>query len=160
MVVTKQELEEIVAGCDPGVRRLVRLLNERHFDTTDSGDGVTKYEANAQYRKSFKRCASCESPGPDAPCTCPEFSLPYDEGCMIPAPHVIIQVDDEVESVEGAADRLLTLMRTMGIEVKALTPDDECEPNIQASYCPVTQIGIIELMYVTDDDLPDGVGMP
>ncbi len=29
-------------GLDPGVRRLVTLLQERGFTTTDSGDGVSK----------------------------------------------------------------------------------------------------------------------
>lgn len=27
---------------DPGITEVVRWLNQRHFDTTDSGDGVTK----------------------------------------------------------------------------------------------------------------------
>lgn len=30
---------------DPGIRRVVRLLREASFDTTDSGDGVTKLAA-------------------------------------------------------------------------------------------------------------------
>lgn len=33
------------AALDPGVRGLVRLLNRHGFETTDSGDGVSKAEA-------------------------------------------------------------------------------------------------------------------
>lgn len=32
----------VIESLDPGVRRLVTLLRERGFNTTDSGDGVSK----------------------------------------------------------------------------------------------------------------------
>jgi len=34
--------EAVIAACDPGIRDTVRLLQERAFCTTDSGDGVSK----------------------------------------------------------------------------------------------------------------------
>jgi hypothetical protein len=34
--------DDMIAGCDPGVARLVAWLRSKGFDTTDSGDGVTK----------------------------------------------------------------------------------------------------------------------
>lgn len=38
MTIDAETLQEI----DPGVRRLVAFLNEHGFETTDSGDGVSK----------------------------------------------------------------------------------------------------------------------
>lgn len=37
--------DDIIAACDPGIRRVVAWLRERGFKTTDSGDGVTKPSA-------------------------------------------------------------------------------------------------------------------
>jgi hypothetical protein len=34
--------DDIIAACDPGIRRVVAWLRERGFKTTDSGDGVAK----------------------------------------------------------------------------------------------------------------------
>lgn len=39
---TEPKNDAIYANCDPGIRTLVRWLRERHYDTTDSGDGITK----------------------------------------------------------------------------------------------------------------------
>lgn len=36
--------EELIAALDPGIRRTVAWLRDHGFDTTDSGDGVTKLE--------------------------------------------------------------------------------------------------------------------
>jgi len=33
---------DMLAACDPGIRRVVAWLRARDFETTDSGDGVSK----------------------------------------------------------------------------------------------------------------------
>jgi hypothetical protein len=33
---------------DPGIRRLVRLLVDHGFETTDSGDNVSKFDADGK----------------------------------------------------------------------------------------------------------------
>ncbi len=51
---------------DPGVRETVRRLNEWHFDTTDSGDGVSKlaqgYDPSEMLDVPhvFIRCHACD----------------------------------------------------------------------------------------------------
>ena len=50
-----------LAEIDPGVRRLVALLNERGFNTTDSGDGVSK-DPEARWIEHPHVFIRCESP--------------------------------------------------------------------------------------------------
>jgi hypothetical protein len=40
--VTGAALDAMVAACDPGIRGIVHDLNLAGFETSDSGDGVTK----------------------------------------------------------------------------------------------------------------------
>ena len=42
MRTRKRTETEIIASCDPVIRRVVRMLRMRGFETCDSGDGVTK----------------------------------------------------------------------------------------------------------------------
>ena len=70
---------------DPGIADMVRLLWDAGFQTTDSGDGVSK------------------------------IGGPMDDGCIVPAPHVSIGVDrdglfaetDRVIAVINASGRLV-----------------------------------------------------
>jgi hypothetical protein len=39
--------EQLIAALDPGIRRTVAWLRGHGFDTTDSGDGVTKFATGA-----------------------------------------------------------------------------------------------------------------
>lgn len=78
------------ARLDPGIRRLVTLLRERGFNTTDSGDGVTKLQA-----------AYCEEPTFSRPTILHEFGI-------LDVPHVVCVTAPE--HMMGEARRLRALL--------------------------------------------------
>lgn len=95
---------------DPGIRSTVRWLRGHGYDTCDSGDGRTKFEAAA---------ARGEPIDPD------------DNECGVtPHPHVAIQVHPD--RLVEEADRLCGLLRDAGIKVGPLDFHDG--PSIQATY--------------------------
>jgi len=49
------------AALDPGIRDVVRLLNDNGFETTDSGDGVSKPAAGIVFP--FPHVAAVTTPG-------------------------------------------------------------------------------------------------
>lgn len=103
---------------DPGIRQLVRILNNRGFVTTDSGDGYSKDE----------------------------------EARVFDQPHVCISLDSP-DDIIPAADRLIEVMATYGVEIVTQGPEDVKTPCIQVDYCPVTRRASMLLMDVLDEDL-------
>jgi len=84
-----------IEGLDPGVNRLVNLLRSVGFETTDSGDGVTKFV-----------------PGSG-----------WDRDELIEAPHVFIQVMRG--EVIRESERLVRVLALHGVEVKAINTDGD-----------------------------------
>jgi hypothetical protein len=103
--------KEMIEGCDPGIREVVRWLLDNSFETTDSGDGVTKPAAG-------------------------------DEDALT-EPHVIIRARPRSLSIE--ADRLARCLSTIGIAVQP--------GQVQASYDPADEVGVIILLGVNNDAL-------
>ncbi|XXX79134.1 hypothetical protein WMF30_10210 [Sorangium sp. So ce134] len=114
-----------IDNLDPGIRRTVHWLRENGFETTDSGDGVSKFQD-------------------DEPM---EGALEY--------PHVVCIVDGE--RLTSEADRLADLVAERGVEV---VPNGRREPGqaeVQASYDPADEGGILVLAGVGDAELfPEG----
>lgn len=75
---------------DPGVRRVVQWLNDRNFETTDSGDGVTKLAAG----------------------------WTEEEDGIIDVPHVFITCDSF--GLVAEADRLVRLLELIGITLSPI----------------------------------------
>ena len=111
---------------DPGIRGTVRWLNDRFFETTDSGDGFSKFKDD------------------DFPKSRPE---------LIPFPHVIMVVPSIVLIDE--TDRLAELINSAGLKVLARGPElTEGEINIDATYDPAQpEDGIIMLFGLNDEML-------
>jgi hypothetical protein len=99
---------------DPGIRQVVRWLNDNDFTTHDSGDGKTKFQEDG------------ETPLPDW--------ATGDEGydCVMPFPHVIMSVAVDVMGPECV--RLRDLLLERGLPVGVQGPDDDI--SIQGSFDP------------------------
>lgn len=92
---------------DPGIRAVVRWLNDNGFTTTDSGDGKTKY-ANGE------ECAM---------------------ECAMPFPNVAIRVD--APELVPECRRLVGLLAGRGITPVPMGPDiEEGVVNIQGHFDP------------------------
>jgi hypothetical protein len=121
--LSDEDYEEI----DPGIRETVRFLRGHGFDTTDSGDGKTKFPD-----------------GPDAP------GMP----CAMPVANVAILV--EPEQLVAEADRLCALLQSVGVVVGAITgniDEDEHTIEIQAGYDPYDGSSVIVVMFLDDAKL-------
>lgn len=121
--LSEADYEEI----DPGIREVVRFLRGHGFDTTDSGDGKTKFPD-----------------GPDQP--------PVD-ACAMPMANVAILV--EPAHLVDEADRLCALLEGAGVKVGALSggPEDDELVEIQAGYDPADGSSVIVLMFLDDAKL-------
>jgi hypothetical protein len=104
---------------DPGVRRLVRWLNDRGFATCDSGDG---------------------SKAPDME-------------CALDVPNVSIVVADKYDLI-STADRLRQDLEDIGVMVLQMGPEMGKPPSIQAGYDAGGGNAWIDLLGVSDADLP------
>lgn len=111
---------------DPGIRETVRYLRAHGFNTTDSGDGKTKFPN-----------------GPEEPPT---------DACAMPMANVAIYTDADILVKE--ADRLCQLLQGLGIRVGVLNDGDDHEVvEIQAGYDPVDGSSVIVVMFLDDEKL-------
>ena len=106
---------------DPGIREVVRVLRDAGFVTTDSGDGVSKWE----------------NP--------PEWMTEDPEGCgVLRIPHVFMVARSGEEGVE-LCERLLMLLELYDITAKSV-PADGQGVWVQMTYDPcsprLTTIGL------------------
>lgn len=127
---------------DPGVRVLVQLLRSQGFDTTDSGDAVSKFVRGSPYFFD----ATCSS---------------YEECGILRVPHVHISskgwrpaaapnyMASAVETMGLCACHLRYLIGSLGIEV---TPG-----MVQATFDPTGGSAVVSLYDVTDAMLPEAI---
>lgn len=135
----KEEEDALIVDIDPGVRRLVKWLRSKNFDTCDSGDGESKPYAKDP-----------ESGG-----------RPY--------PHVIIQAENEdlvaeslrlLNELRDAGVRIYPVGHFEGDEWPSFTAMyDGKFPYIQTTYDPCMDNAFIELAGVNDSKLPPGLGV-
>lgn len=115
---------------DPGIRNTVKLLREHNFQTTDSGDGKTKYDAGG-----------------------------WDPEELMPFPHVIIITPpDELVSESRRLRKLLEGLGHRIHENGAGEYTNDIE--IHSSFDPVNDCALILLMNLHDDDLQTTGGAP
>lgn len=108
---------------DPGIRQTVHFLREQGFETSDSGDGVSKFDSDGQ-------------------------PLPFWESIdLIPEAHVAIICAPE--NLISESQRLYTVLSHVGISFSETT---EGSPLIQGTYnpCETPPIGLILLTGVCD----------
>jgi hypothetical protein len=127
---------------DPGIRRVVEWLRVHGFDTTDSGDGRSKFDPDSPYY------------WPDA-----------ESSGVSRTPHVVIRTDPN--KLVMVADALHELLRTHGVLAnvdgereaffEAMVAGKELAepPSIEASYNPGESIegkpfGVVMLIGVDD----------
>lgn len=125
---------------DPGIRRLVRLLVDHGFETTDSGDGKSKFDADGK-------------PLPGWESDDPSFEW------VMRVPHVFMRTDPGALASE--CDRLLRVLEDAGITINPIGPTDDA-PSMQGTYDPTIRdhhngqrYAIITLTGVSDSDLRD-----
>lgn len=99
---------------DPGIEKTVLFLREHGFETVDSGDGKTKIENGYNTEGDPRQDAWA-------------------------FPHVIMEVD--VSEAFQETHRLLTLMRSIGIDIK--------QEQIQLTYGPIDKTATLLLSDVT-----------
>jgi hypothetical protein len=102
---------------DPGIRQVVRWLNDNDFTTHDSGDGKAKFQEDG------------ETP-------LPGWKTDEDQGfeCVMPFPHVIMSVP--VADIGPECDRLRDLLLERDLPVGVQGPEEEVL-SIQGSYDPM-----------------------
>lgn len=122
---------------DPGIRETVRWLQSLGYDTTDSGDGVTKRPAD---------CACEWTPGNSDCSWCIESGI---YTCWLPMPNVAIVLDRESDGA-AEADRLAMRLRARGIELDA----SGAGPRIEFTYSPNDGVKLLVLLNVDDNTLP------
>jgi hypothetical protein len=115
---------------DPGIRRLVKLLRDNLFETTDSGDGVSKLEG------------------------CPESPV----GCAETTANVYIQTTPG--ALLGETDRLVRVIRRSVrpglLEETILDPElDQEVPRviIEGTYLPLEGVAVLAVHGISDKDL-------
>ena len=121
---------EETAALDPGIRRLVTLLRAHGFETTDSGDGVTK-----------PRAAFAEHPG-----WCERDLV---EVGILTMPHVHIRVSRDMCD---EADRLLCILRINCPRAFGYRPFAFDDAAIQATYSPFDGIALLSVTGISDED--------
>lgn len=113
---------DMLAGVDPGVARLVAWLRGHGFETTDSGDGRTKFTQG----------------------------FTEDDG-VCPYAHVAIVVEP-VRLVPEADRLSWLLLKEHGVMVEPLGPEEDGigPPRIDATYCPAARAAMMTLVNVDD----------
>ncbi len=117
--------QDMLDGIDPGVRRLVAWLRANGFNTTDSGDGKTKFAQG--------------------------FTT---EDGVCEWPHVVI-VFDKHEFVAEVDRLGTLLWDEHKIELFDMGPEETNEPRLDASYCFASQCATAMLLYVDDSMLAE-----
>ena len=114
---------------DPGIRRLVRLLNDNGFRTCDSGDGRSKFDAEGKplpaWRSEDER-----------------FEM------VMPIPHVAMACSPADLVTE--CDRLQAVLEAAGITVHPMDGEDE-HVSVQGSYEPLA--GCYLMVMGADDSM-------
>jgi hypothetical protein len=114
---------------DPGIRRLVRLLNDNGFKTCDSGDGRSKF-------------------GPDGK-PLPEWKSDDDRfEWVMDVPHVAMSC--EPFNLVTEVDRLCGVLQSIGIKVEPMNPDGDTV-SVQGSYEP--EAGCYIMIMGADDSM-------
>lgn len=113
---------------DPGIRNTVMRLRALGFETSDSGDGVAKFDAEGNELPGFEGATS-------------GFGVP----------HVVFIIEPAARLV-SEADRLLKVLILEGVEVGLVDPKDSV--NIQAAYDPVDGIAVVILDGLDDQGWP------
>lgn len=118
---------------DPGIRRVVRWLNDHGFSTNDSGDGRTKLTGDGK-------------PLPE------RDSSDQGYNCVLPFPHVVMSVP--VDQLGSECDRLRDLLIEQDIPVGIQGVDESI--TIQGTYdpCLLEYPAYILLMWLDDSRLP------
>ncbi len=114
---------------DPGIRRLVRLLNDWGWPTTDSGDGKTKGENGADF------------PHVIVSCDCPvSFVADYSHTLLERLKAALKpEARKKLERVqEGDCGDDMTIYATL-----------------EVSYSPIDETTILSLVGICDDDLAE-----
>lgn len=121
------ETELDYESLDPDVRDVVRMLQGQGFNTTDSGDGIAKFDADG-------------------------IELPDWEGGTSGAgvAHVVVVV--EPADLAAEADRMADIIRAAGVVLDPLGPELDTAA-IQASYDPANHIAVIILSGVRNADV-------
>lgn len=115
---------------DPGIRETVRWLNDHGFETTDSGDGLSKFDAEGEPMKGW-------------------------EDCVMPFPHVVISVD--AIFLVRECDRLVRHLEAIGLSIGQQGLDDGIF--IQGTYDPaLPDKGYILLGNLNDERLQSSPG--
>lgn len=122
---------------DPGIQLLVLLLRAQGFETTDSGDGVSKFEG----------LGAGEEDG-------------FPGSCAEAAPNVYMEVDPArmVEEAHRLHDLLLKRLRPGIFDEMIVGPGlDQPYPRVllEVSYSPLDQSALLALHGVADADLRD-----
>ncbi len=120
---------------DPGIRETVRWLRGLGFNTTDSGDGVSKRPGDCVCQPHMSHT--------NQPCVACVESGVYD--CWLPYANVAMVVPP-LGGVAGAWDLAGELYK-LGIDVKEGGPSG---PSVQFTFDPADASGIITLMNVDD----------
>lgn len=113
---------DMLAGLDPGIVKLVAWLRGHGFNTTDSGDG------QAKFADGFTE--------DDGVC-------PFAHATMVMHPSSLVPEADRLAQL---------LLEEHGIMVEPLGPEegDEDPPRIDASYCPAMRSAMMILINVDD----------
>lgn len=109
---------------DPGIRKTVRLLRAAGFDTTDSGDGQSKFKNSD---------AGCAIDMPNV------FIVVADKHRIaLEADRLLMFLKSQGVNFDVADDDL---------------EEDAFGPHVEASYHPIAGVGILALFNVDDDVL-------
>lgn len=118
---------------DPNIRRTIQWLTENGFTTTDSGDGVAKFEGIPK-----------------------EEQMP----CAMPYPNVVMEVTPAELLKE--ATRLFELCLQVGLDPNATIEVEGQEMpvwQVEASYLPRENVGMLLLTGVNDTLLEASLGV-
>lgn len=114
---------------DPGIRRLVRFLNDNGFETCDSGDGRSKFGSDGK--------------------PLPEWQSDDDRfEWVMDVPHVVVSC--EPANLVTEVDRLVALLLSCDIKVESMSLDGDTV-SVQGSYEPVT--GCYIMVMGADDSM-------
>lgn len=125
-LLSKEEIDDIIEGCDPGIRRVVRLLLENGFMTCDSGDGKTKVGT-----------MGCALPYPNVFAEVDEDHDPMYEADRL----LLLLAQNGVKFLDANSEDM---------------PEGKEEevPTVELNYNPVTKSAILAVLFVDDSMLP------
>ncbi len=115
---------------DPGIRETVRRLRDAGFNTSDSGDGQSKFMVMCECERDLDE--ACEH-------------MPDGDTLRIPHVHMTC---DPVDLVQQAR-HLMCILHVAGIKAEPMSPDGT-SVSIEASYNPASPVAILSLFGVND----------